>query len=108
MGKYEPTLPTIEKGQKLYIRITLNGLTRQYKGQLVLITYSATVNEKANIGNTPNNNAAYLEYSNNPNASQQGEQTSTTVTPETTVSTYVAGIQSSKSRHRKAPPLSSN
>lgn len=95
-GKYSSELPTIEKGQKLYIRITLNGLTRQYKDQLVSITYSATVNEKANIGNTPNNNVAYLEYSNNPNASQQGEQTSTTVTPKTTVSTYVAGIQISK------------
>ena len=95
-GDYRAVLPEIAKGQKLYIRITLNGLTRQYKGQLVSITYSATVNEKANIGNTPNNNVAYLEYSNNPNASQQGEQTSTTETPKTTVSTYVAGIQISK------------
>lgn len=95
-GDYRSELPTIEKGQKLYIRITLNGLTRQYKGQLVSITYSATVNEKANIGNTPNTNAAYLEYSNNPNTSQQGGQTSTTVTPKATVSTYVAGIQISK------------
>ena len=95
-GDYRSELPTIEKGQKLYIRITLNGLTRQYKGQLVSITYSATVNEKANIGNTPNTNVAYLEYSNNPNKSQQGGQTSTTVTPKTTVSTYVAGIQISK------------
>ena len=95
-GNYRSELPTIEKGQKLYIRITLNGLTQQYKNQFVSITYSATVNEKANIGNTPNTNAAYLEYSNNPNASQQGEQTSTTMTPKTTVSTYVAGIQISK------------
>ena len=95
-GTYGPTLPEIEKGKKLYICITLHNLTRQYKGQLVSITYSATVNEKANIGNTPNNNVAYLEYSNNPNASQQGEQTSTTETPKTTVSTYVAGIQISK------------
>lgn len=95
-GPYEPTLPEIEKGQKLYIHIKLNGLTRQYKGQPVLITYSATVNEKANIGNTPNTNAAYLEYSNNPNESQQNGQTSTTETPKTTVSTYVAGIQISK------------
>lgn len=95
-GPYGPTLPEIEKGKKLYIHIKLNGLTRQYKNQLVSITYSATVNEKANIGNTPNNNVAYLEYSNNPNASQQGGQTSTTVTPKTTVSTYVAGIQISK------------
>lgn len=95
-GRYSPTLPEIEKGKKLYIRITLNGLTQQYKGQLVSITYSATVNEKANIGNTPNNNVAYLEYSNNPNKSQQNGQTSTTGTPKTTVSTYVAGIQISK------------
>ena len=95
-GKYSSERPTIEKGKKLYILIKLNGLTQQYKGQLVSITYSATVNEKANIGNTPNNNAAYLEYSNNPNESQQNGQTSTTVTPKTTVSTYVAGIQISK------------
>ena len=95
-GPYGSTLPEIEKGKKLYIHITLNGLTQQYKGQLVSITYSATVNEKANIGNTPNTNAAYLEYSNNPNKSQQNGQTSTTGTPKTTVSTYVAGIQISK------------
>lgn len=95
-GPYGSTLPEIEKGKKLYIRITLNSLTRQYKGQPVSITYSATVNEKANIGNTPNTNAAYLEYSNNPNESQQNGQTSTTETPKTTVSTYVAGIQISK------------
>ena len=95
-GPYGSTLPEIEKGKKLYIHITLNGLTQQYKGQLVSITYSATVNEKANIGNTPNTNAAYLEYSNNPNKSQQNGQTSTTGTPKTTVSTYVSGIQISK------------
>ena len=95
-GNYRSERPTIEKGKKLYIRITLNKLTRQYKGQPVSITYSATVNEKANIGNTPNNNVAYLEYSNNPNESQQNGHPSTTVTPKTTVSTYVAGIQISK------------
>ena len=102
-GKYRSERPTIEKGKKLYIRITLNDLTRQYKGQLVSITYSATVNEKANIGNTPNTNAAYLEYSNNPNKSQQNGQTSTTGTPKTTVSTYVAGIQISKVSPKGSP-----
>lgn len=95
-GTYNVELPEIAKDKKLYIRITLNGLTRQYKDQLVSITYSATVNEKANIGNTPNNNAAYLEYSNNPNASQPNGSASTTETPKTTVSTYVAGVQISK------------
>lgn len=102
-GPYGSTLPEIEKGKKLYIHITLNGLTQQYKGQLVSITYSATVNEKANIGNTPNTNAAYLEYSNNPNKSQQNGQTSTTGTPKTTVSTYVAGIQISKVSPKGSP-----
>ena len=95
-GDYRAVLPEIAKDGKLYIRITLNNLTQVYKNQHVAITYSATVNEKANIGNTPNNNAAYLEYSNNPNASQPNGSASTTETPKTTVSTYVAGVQISK------------
>ena len=96
-GTYTSDLPEIEKGETLYIRITLNGLTQAYKNQCVSVTYSATVNENANIGNTPNTNKAYLEYSNNPNKSQgQQETTSTTTTPKQTVSTYVAGIEISK------------
>ena len=94
---YTRDLPKIEKGETLYIRITLNGLTQAYKNQYVSVTYSATVNENANIGNTPNTNKAYLEYSNNPNKSQgQQEATSTTTTPMQTVSTYVAGVEISK------------
>ena len=96
-GTYDKELPKIEKGETLYIRITLNSLTQDYKNQYVSVTYSATVNENANIGSTPNNNKAYLEYSNNPNQSQgQQEKTSTTTTPPQTVSTYVAGIEISK------------
>ena len=94
---YTSDLPKIEKGETLYICITLNGLTQDYKNQYVSVTYSATVNENANIGSTPNNNKAYLEYSNNPNKSQgPQEKTSTTTTPPQTVSTYVAGIEISK------------
>lgn len=96
-GTYTSDLPKIEKDETLYISITLNGLTQDYKNQYVSVTYSATVNENANIGSTPNNNKAYLEYSNNPNQSQgQQEKTSTTTTPPQTVSTYVAGIEISK------------
>ena len=96
-GTYTSDLPKIEKGETLYICITLNGLTQDYKNQYVSVTYSATVNENANIGSTPNNNKAYLEYSNNPNQSQgKQEKTSTTTTPPQTVSTYVAGIEISK------------
>lgn len=93
----EQTKKQDEKDGTLYITITLNGLTSEYKNQYVSVEYSATVNENANIGNTPNNNKAYLEYSNNPNQSQgQQEKTSTTTTPPQTVSTYVAGIEISK------------
>lgn len=86
------------KDDTLYITITLNGLTSEYKNQCVSVEYSATVNENANIGSTPNNNKAYLEYSNNPNKSQgqQDGTISTTTTPKQTVSTYVAGVEISK------------
>lgn len=92
-GTYTSDLPKIEKGETLYICITLNGLTQDYKNQYVSVTYSATVNENANIGSTPNNNKAYLEYSNNPNQSQGQQEKTTTTTPPQTVSTYVAGIE---------------
>lgn len=95
-GTYTSDLPKIEKGETLYICITLNGLTQDYKKQYVSVTYSATVNENANIGSTPNNNKAYLEYSNNPNQSQGQQEKTTTTTPPQTVSTYVAGIEISK------------
>ena len=92
-GTYTSDLPKIEKGETLYICITLNGLTQDYKKQYVSVTYSATVTENANIGRTPNNNKAYLEYSNNPNQSQGQQEKTTTTTPPQTVSTYVAGIE---------------
>ncbi len=92
-GTYTSDLPKIEKGETLYICITLNGLTQDYKNQYVSVTYSATVNENENIGSTPNNNKAYLEYSNNPNQSQGQQEKTTTTTPPQTVSTYVAGIE---------------
>ena len=94
----EQTKKPDEKDGTLYITITLNGLTSEYKNQYVSVEYSATVNENANIGSTPNNNKAYLEYSNNPNKSQgqQDGTISTTTTPKQTVSTYVAGVEITK------------
>ena len=83
-------------GQKLYINIELKNLVKNdKKGQDVVVTYTATINEKASIGNTPNTNTAYLEYSNNPNQSQKND-VPTSKTPKEHVSTYVAGFQISK------------
>ena len=87
---------TAEPGEKLYIQIKLQDLVKNGKtGQDVVVTYTATVNAKAVIGSAPNTNTAYLEYSNNPNQSQNGHS-STAKTPEKHVYTYVAGFEISK------------
>ncbi len=61
----------------------------QYKGTAgnVVITYDATINENAVIGNGGNENTARLEYSNNPNNPESWGQT-----PDEVVETYVTSI----------------
>lgn len=87
---------TAKPGEKLYIQIKLKDLVKNGKtDQDVVVTYTATVNAKAVIGSAPNTNTAYLEYSNNPNQSQNGHS-STAKTPEKHVYTYVAGFEISK------------
>lgn len=87
---------TAEPGKKLYIQIKLKDLVKNGKTDKdVVVTYTATVNAKAVIGSAPNTNTAYLEYSNNPNQSQNGHS-SAAKTPEKHVYTYVAGFEISK------------
>ena len=87
---------TAKPGEKLYIQIKLKDLVKNSKTDKdVVVTYTATVNAKAVIGSAPNTNTAYLEYSNNPNQSQNGHS-STAKTPEKHVYTYVAGFEISK------------
>ena len=95
-GKYSETMPEVPENGKLYICITVNNLVENNKQDMnVLVTYSATVNNKAVIGTNPNTNTAYLEYSNNPNQSQ-GNNIPTSTTPAEHVYTYVAGFEISK------------
>ena len=95
-GKTYSATNSAKPGEKLYIQIKLKDLVKNgMKNKDVVVTYSATVNEKASIGNTPNTNTAYLEYSNNPNKSQDGYP-SMTKTPAQHVYTYVAGFEISK------------
>lgn len=95
-GKNYNADTTAKPGEKLYIKIELKDLVTKGKTDKdVEVTYTATVNEKASIGNTPNTNTAYLEYSNNPNQSQDGYP-STAKTPAEHVYTYVAGFEISK------------
>lgn len=95
-GKTYSADTTAKPGEKLYIQIKLEDLVKKGKTDLdVVVTYTATVNAKAVIGSAPNTNTAYLEYSNNPNQSQNGYP-STAKTPEKHVYTYVAGFEISK------------
>lgn len=95
-GKYSAILPEVPENGKLYIRITVNNLVENNMQDMnVLVTYSATVNNKAVIGTMPNTNTAYLEYSNNPNQSQDNK-IPTSKTPAEHVYTYVAGFEISK------------
>ncbi len=84
-------------------------VSREYaKGADIVITYNATVNDKAVIGNTGNPNTVTLEYSNNPadsgdgvpdndNDGVQGE------TPEKVVKTFVTEIEMTKLDDKEAP-----
>lgn len=95
-GEYSTTMPEVPENGKLYIRVTVNNLVENNMQDMnVLVTYSATVNNKAVIGTEPNTNTAYLEYSNNPNQSQNNKITTST-TPAEHVYTYVAGFEISK------------
>lgn len=59
-------------------------------GKNIVITYSATVNEKAELGTEGNENKIYVEHSSNPNGG------GTSRTPDITTITYVTGIKLTK------------
>lgn len=69
----------------------------------ITITYTATLNEKANITGTGNKNVAYLEYSNDPNYTGDGDDGDgdeptppTGKTPEKEVKVYTTAIKLTK------------
>lgn len=64
-------------------------------GEDIVITYTATVNKDAIIGSAGNKNSVKLTYSNDPNHSGEGDN-STVDTPEVDVFTYVTGLQITK------------
>lgn len=69
------------------------------KGKDIVITYTATLNDKAKVGKEGNPNEVYLEYSHNPNKEGNGEDKPgpndddvTGVTPKDTVITYTTNL----------------
>ena len=76
---------------------------KEDKGEEIVITYSAVLNEHAKVGTLGNENEACLEYSNNPNITPKGtdrpseeDGNVTGKTPEDLVLTYVSGIKLTK------------
>lgn len=71
------------------------------KGDDVVITYSATVNEDAQIGTDPNTNKAILEFTNDPTKDLSGDPDTGKpdpndphgTTPESTTETFVTAIE---------------
>lgn len=76
----------------------------QYKseaGKDIVVTYSATLNEKANLTKDGNKNTVKLTYSNNPNVDYEGDNEPTSTdpvgeTPEHVTVTYSTKLQLTK------------
>lgn len=88
--EYTVTTAPSENGAEV-ITIEINNLLRykDLKGKEIVVTYSATVNENAVLGNTGNPNSAKLEYSKDPN----DPDNPTGTTPESKTYTYVTAIE---------------
>ncbi len=78
-------------------------------GKTITVTYNATLNEKAKIGELSNDNTVVIEYSNNPNHDYDGDKDNENPgkpaeeshsplgeTPEQKTQTYTTGIQITK------------
>lgn len=76
----------------------LEGVTVD-SGSLIVVEYTATLNEKAVVGSNGNTNEVYLEFSNNPNSDVTGE-TGSTPTDEVIVFTYGLGVTKEDSEEK--------
>ena len=79
---------------------------RENAGESITITYSATVNNKAEIGDVGNTNTAHLQFSNDPNHEYTSLETDADhlgTTPDATVYVYVGGLVIHKVDEKNAP-----
>lgn len=112
----DPESTTPGTGSKTKLEIVFKDFItkKNLAGQAITITYSAKVNEHAEIGTTGNLNTANLVYSNNPNVEYEGDTTNpdkpkpdgnnpTGVTPNDITAVYVTAIQINKVDSEKYP-----
>lgn len=99
----------VEKDKTTKITITINDLVGKTEDADITITYSATVNDKAVIGDAGNANTAYLEFSNDPNypyTNVNDPDAPMGKTPSTSTHTYVGGLIIQKVGEDGTTPLS--
>lgn len=108
---YTVTVTNTAEGQPTILKIVFKNFI-QYKenkvGAPIVITYSATVNKFAVVGDDPNTNSAKLTYSNDPNYDYAGENEPSGLdpvgeTPSTISAVYVTAIQINKVDSDKYP-----
>ena len=86
---------------KIVLKNFIQYNTAAYKGKDITVTYSATLNEKAELGTAGNINDVKLTYSNDPNFDYQGtdepgENEPKGETPKVEVKTFTTGIKLTK------------
>ena len=88
---YNLTSSTDDDGETTFTIEFLNVIGWTYDvGEEIVITYSAKLNEGAEIGMDPNTNTVYLEYSTDPKDKNGGEPEKT---PEEETKTYTTGLE---------------
>ena len=98
------TVETGKSGEKTTVKIVLKNFIqyKDKKGADITVTYSATLNEKADLTATGNANEVKLTYSNNPNhdysgdpekPDEPGSKEPTGETPEVQTKTFTTGIE---------------
>lgn len=104
-GSIQYTAATEAQGETAGTKATLTVSTKDLKkaaiyskeqSQYVIVSYTAKLNAKAEIGLPGNVNTAKLTYSNKPDQSGQGENQSTGNTPEDKVIVFTYGLDVTK------------
>ncbi len=84
------------------ITVTMTMSASDLSNKTIVVTYNATLNKNAVIGNDGNTNTVYVEYSNNPNSSGSGDdgddegEPSTGKTPESKVYVFTYELDGTK------------
>ena len=96
------TVTTGKNGDKTTVKIVLKNFIQYKKDDAISVTYSATLNEKADLSATGNANEVKLTYSNNPNYDYKGDpekpdepgpEEPKGETPEVQTKTFTTGIE---------------